>query len=121
MSADTLVLPDLGDATWLSWQADQITAIAREHGAGTYRFKEREQLLYRALRRSFTALLGAWHDWDWDDHFGGVITVDRYTPDDHPYLGVVPLHELTYTAVDQAHQELLRQALADTESILRRT
>jgi hypothetical protein len=121
MSADIIVVPDLHDPAWVAWQADQITAITHEHRAGTYRFKQREQLLYQALRRAFAGLLDTWHDWEWDDHFGGVITVDPYMPQGHPYLGVVPLDELTFTAVDEARQSLLRWALADTETILRRT
>lgn len=121
MSADIVIVPELGDEVWVAWQARQITALAREHRAGTHQFKAREHELYQALQTAFNLHLDTFHTWEWDDVLGGVVTVNRYAPYDHPYLGAVPLRDMTFEAMTEAHQVLLSRALTETESILRRT
>jgi hypothetical protein len=121
MSADIVIVPELGDEVWVAWQANQITTLAREHRAGTHQFKRREQHLYEALQEAFNLHLDTFHTWEWDDVLGGVVTIDRSTPYDHPYLGNVPLQDMTFESMTEAHQVLLSRALAETESILRRT
>jgi hypothetical protein len=116
MSADVAAyLPTLDDPVWVAWQADQITCIARTNRFGTTGLRYREKLLFTALDRAFNDRLDQWHTWEWSDSIGGVITVDRYAPRDHPHLGTVPLDGLTFEAVAAAEQSLLRQALSDTE------
>ena len=116
MSADVAAyLPTLDDPVWVSWQADQITRIARKNRAGTAGLRFREKQLYAALNQAFNARLDRWHTWEWIDSIGGVITVDSSAPHDHPHLGVVPLELLTFECVAAAEQSLLRQALSDAE------
>jgi hypothetical protein len=119
MSADITVLPGLDDPTWVTWQAQQVTAIARTHRVGTTRFKDQERSLYRAVKTGFTTVLDGQHSWEWDDVLGGVITVDRNAPDDHPYLGVLPLDQVTFDAITQTQRTLLRQALDEAEALMR--
>lgn len=121
MSADIVIVPELGDEVWVAWQAAQITTIARTHRAGTHQFKTREQHLYEALQTGFNLHLDTFHTWEWDDVLGGVVTVDRSTPYDHPYLGAVPMDDMNFESMTQAHQDLLSRALAEAESILWRT
>jgi len=120
MSADITVLPGLDDPTWVAWQAQQVTVIARTHRAGTARFRDQERSLYRAVKTGFTTVLDGQHTWDWDDALGGVITLDRNAPEDHPFLGVLPLGDITFESVAETQRDLLRQALEEAESILRR-
>jgi len=119
MSADIIILPGLNDPTWVAWQAGQVAAIARDHRAGTARFRDRERLLYRALKTGFRTFLDGQHSWEWDDALGGVITVDRNAPHDHPYLGVLPLGDINPESITDTHRTLLRQALEEAEALMR--
>jgi len=119
MSADVVAyLPALDDPVWIQWQAEQITHIARQNRFGTAGFQSRERLLYAALGQAFTTRLDHWHAWEWNDSIGGIVTIDRHTPERHPYLGVVPLHDLRFEAIAAAQQSLLQGALADARALI---
>jgi hypothetical protein len=100
MSADVAAyLPTLDDPVWVAWQAKQLTRIARTNRHGAAGFRLREQVLFAALERSFRDHLDRFHDWEWFDSIGGVITVDQGTE----------------STVHHRQEELLRAVLADTE------
>lgn len=120
MSADIVIVPELGDEVWVAWQARQIAAIAPRGQSGTAGFRFNERILYAVLQAAFHETLDRWHTWEWDDSLGGVITIDRSTPYDHPYLGAVLNDAVTADSITQAHQDLLQRALARTETILRK-
>lgn len=114
MSVDIVaIVPALDHPTWVAWQAGQVTALTRAHRPGTWRFRQAEQAIYNALDQAFNAQLDQWHTWVWDHALGGLITVDRRTPDSYPYLGVVPVDALTLDAIAAAEHDLLSAALTD--------
>lgn len=114
MSVDIVaIVPTLDHPTWVAWQAGQITALARTHRPGTWQFRQAEQAIYTVLTRAFNDRLDQWHTWEWDHALGGLITVDRRTPDSHPHLGTVPVDALTLDAIATAEHDLLAAALGD--------
>lgn len=121
MSVDVAAyLPTLDDPAWVQWQADQITDIARRTRTGTAGLRYRERLLCAAVHHAFNTRLDQWHEWEWFDGIGGVVTVDRTAPSGHPYLGAVPLEDLTPEAVADAKRELLHQALTAAQILIGR-